>query len=164
MSADGAVSQFCLRTFGQTHGRRIDNGLQENIGSGNVLYSDLPPVAIAATRWEFTAITVDAVTNNRVVYVPRLSKKYSYPGATMSLPVDFAQRHLNLTKPARYMAIATTTRGANFHNTGRVEIAESLFYGDALSEAEVYEQYAYSQAYLSEHRGIGIKAGYSRRR
>lgn len=79
-----------------------------------------------------------------------------YPGASSGIPVDFAQRHLGLTKPPRYMAIATTTRGANFHNTCRVEVPESLNCGDALSEAEVYEQYTYSRAYLSEQRGVAI--------
>jgi hypothetical protein len=152
----GSAGTYNLRTFGQTHGCRIDSGVQENVGSGNVLYTDLAPGSAAATRWEFIAITVDAVANNRIVYVPRINKKYAYPGASMPIPVDFSRRHLSFTKPARYMAIATTTRGANFHNTGRVEVSESLFYGDALSEAEVYEQYTYSQAYLSEHRGVAI--------
>lgn len=152
----GSAGSYNLRTFGQAHGRRMDNGLQENVGSGNVLYTDLAPGTAAATRWEFTAITVDAVTNNRVVYVPRLNKRYTYPGASMSIPVDFAQRHLTLTKPPRYMAIATTTRSANFHNTGRVEVAESLFYGDALAEAEVYEQYAMTQTFMAQHRSIEV--------
>lgn len=152
----GSAGAYNLRTFGQAHGRRIDTGVQENVGSGNILYTDLVPGAAAATRWEFTAITVDAITNNRVVYVPRLNKKYAYPGATMAIPVDFAQRHLSLTKPPRYMAIATTTRSANFHNTGRVEVSESLFYGDALTEAEVHEQYDLSKAFLARYREIEI--------
>ncbi|MHC1726488.1 MAG: hypothetical protein AB9866_10840 [Syntrophobacteraceae bacterium] len=142
-----------LRLNGQTYGLRLSDGLMINISSGYTFHDEIDPAGLAASDWVFCAVTVDAPT--RLVYVPRYSQIITNVDPEL---YDIDQRHLvNPTGGApNLMAIGTPFPGAAWSQDGRVEVAEALFYNRALTEAEVLEQYAYSQAFMANIRGITI--------
>lgn len=147
-----------LRAFGLTHARRNSDNLQLIISNGGVSEANVDPAGRTHSLPEFVAVTVSAVTNKRIVYIPRLGIVSEYDGNTNAVPASFANRRL--VSPANgtpnRMHIATLPEGSGYTGTGRIEVGEALFYNRALSADEVARQYALSSDFFAKHRGWAI--------
>lgn len=149
----GSVSGQRTSLRGQTAYQNTITSVNDNLYMSSHLVADNTPIGAGTnntTAWTFMAVTVDSIANKVTHYIPALSPKTEYNITSMSGSLASRAR---TAPPGRPMFIVA--EGSAFGGT-RAEIAEVLFYNRALSETEILQQYAVTQAFMSANRSIFV--------
>lgn len=135
--------------------KKISDGTYVNATATPKTYTAGELIDGNETAWNFTAMTLNTVTNKQHAYMPATSlapvATYDHTAAGFNL----AQRKLTLDNgQPNFFRVINILDSGNW--TGTVEVAEVMVFDRALSDSEIMQQYLYSKQYMAANRGITI--------
>ena len=151
-------SKLDLRVATNTHAKLNADGTYINRSSTYVMHNELDPASRTETDWAFAAISVNADTNYRKMYVPRYYPSASYISSDEAASGYSLANRLR-ADPASGVANCfeiASTPDASTSWGGIIEVAEAIIYDVALTDEELFQQYALSKDFMARVRGITI--------